>query len=142
MNRPVIIVESKKQYDDALNVRNEVFVHEQNVPADLEIDEFEDDSTHFVTYEQDKPIGAGRLRHIDQVGKVERICVLKAYRGHKVGQAIMCAIESSAKKQGFHTLKLNAQNHAIKFYQQLGYDVCSDEFMDAGIPHVQMTKSL
>ncbi|EIJ81819.1 GCN5-related N-acetyltransferase [Bacillus methanolicus PB1] len=138
----VKVVETDKELQDALSVRRTVFIDEQNVPEEEEIDQFESSSTHFVAYENGQPIGAGRIREVDGYGKVERICVLKEYRKSGAGKAIMEKIESFAKEKGFSALKLNAQTHAIPFYSRLNYEVISDEFLDAGIPHMTMKKSL
>ncbi|BDG48349.1 MULTISPECIES: GNAT family N-acetyltransferase [Parageobacillus] len=130
-------------YKDALLVRRIVFIEEQHVPEEEEIDEFEQEATHFVLYDGEKPVGAGRLRTIDDgVGKIERICVLPQYRGRGAGKQLMEMIEMFAKEQGIRKVKLNAQTHAEPFYQKLGYHTVSDVFMDAGIPHVTMVKSL
>jgi predicted GNAT family N-acyltransferase len=134
-------VTGQNQYEDALLVRKEVFVEEQEVPIELEVDEFEENSFHFVVYDQEEPIAAGRLRPLEkEMAKVERICVKKSYRGSGIGKLIMEKIEETAKHKGISTLKLNAQTHAEKFYELLGYETYSDIFMDAGIPHVSMKK--
>lgn len=136
------IVETKKELEDAFSVRKTVFVDEQKVPLDEEIDQFENDSKHFVMYVEGRPIGAGRFRSVDGFGKVERICVLKDARKHGAGKKIMEAIETYACEHNFQKLKLNAQTHAIPFYSRLGYEVVSEEFLDAGIPHKTMVKHL
>ncbi|MCA1062089.1 GNAT family N-acetyltransferase [Rossellomorea sp. AcN35-11] len=138
----VEVAKTENQIQDVFNIRKTVFVEEQKVPLEEEIDEFENDSTHFVLYDQNQPAGAGRFRIIDGVGKVERICVLESVRGKGAGRNIMLAIEEYAKKQSLAHLKLNAQTYAIPFYEGLGYQVTSDEFMDAGIPHRTMKKEL
>jgi predicted GNAT family N-acyltransferase len=130
-------------YNDALLVRRAVFIEEQHVPEEEEIDQFEQEATHFVLYDNGKPIGAGRFRILDNgLGKIERICVLPQYRGRRAGKLIMETIEQFAKEQGIPKVKLNAQTHAESFYQKLGYKTVSDVFMDAGIPHVTMVKTL
>lgn len=138
----VKIVKNNDELEDAFSVRKTVFINEQNVPAEEEIDEFESSSTHFAAYENGQPIGAGRFRELDSYGKVERICVLKEFRKSGAGKAIMDEIEAFAKEKGFSALKLNAQTHAIPFYTRLGYEVISDEFLDAGIPHRAMKKTI
>lgn len=138
----MILVQTDKEMQDALLVRKEVFVNEQNVPLEEEIDEYENSSTHFVLYNQDEPAGAGRFRLKDGVGKVERICVQADYRRKGAGKIIMQFVEKYAKENGVPALKLNAQTHAIPFYENLGYSVTSDEFLDAGIPHKSMEKIL
>lgn len=136
------VVESKNELEDAFKVRNTVFVEEQKVPADLEIDEHENDATHFVAYDDRTPVAAGRFRVVNQMAKVERICVLSTYRKTGLGQELMKAIEDQAEKQELTKMKLNAQLTAVGFYSKLGYETVSGEFMDAGIPHVTMTKEL
>ena len=139
----VKIVNSDRELADAFEVRKAVFIHEQNVPEEEEIDQFESDSVHFVLYDDNqKAAGAGRFRILDGIGKVERICVLNENRKTGAGVAVMKKIEEFAKSQGISTLKLNAQTHAIPFYSKLGYETVSEEFMDAGIPHKTMKKSI
>jgi len=139
-----IIVRTDKELEDAFYVRKTVFVEEQHVPMEEEIDEFEQESVHFVLYDDNQnPIGAGRYRSFDEYGKVERICILKDSRKGGAGKAVMNKIEEYAKSKGAPALKLNAQTQAIPFYSKLGYEVLSqEEFLDAGIPHKTMYKSL
>jgi len=135
----VIRVETDEQLQDAYYVRKIVFVDEQKVPIEEEIDQFELESTHFVVYnDENKPIGAGRFRLIDGYGKIERICILPSYRKSGIGKLLMERIIEFAKDNGYDKLKLNAQTHAIRFYENLGFEVSSDEFFEAGIPHKTM----
>ncbi len=129
---------------DAFSVRTTVFVDEQKVPPEIEIDELEDQAVHFILYdEQNQPCGAGRFRTVGEYGKVERICVLKQARGKGAGNLIMDSIEQHAQTiDGLTKMKLDAQVHAIPFYEKRGYEVVSDEFLDAGIVHKTMTKPL
>lgn len=136
------IATTDKEKQDALSVRRKVFIDEQNVPEEIEMDEFENDSTHFILYDKEIPIGAGRFRVIDGVGKIERICVLKEKRNKGAGKLIMNEIECYAKEKGIKKLKLNAQSHAISFYEHLGYEIVSQEFFEAGIAHRTMIKCL
>ncbi|HLR61748.1 MAG TPA: GNAT family N-acetyltransferase [Lentibacillus sp.] len=135
-------VETPEEKEQAYDVRTTVFVHEQNVPPEVEIDEFDEAATHLIGYEKDVPIAASRIRFTEDYGKLERICVLKDHRGRSHGSELIQVMEDVIRKEGFQKAKLNAQTHATRFYQRLGYEVISDEFMDAGIPHVTMTKAL
>ncbi|KIL45720.1 GNAT family N-acetyltransferase [Jeotgalibacillus soli] len=138
----VILAATEQQKEDAFEVRKLVFVEEQKVPEEEEIDQYEETSVHFVMYHEGIPVGAGRFRSVDGVGKLERICVHAAQRGKGAGVLMMDAMEKYAASKGFSTLKLNAQVHAIPFYERLGFTVTSDEFMDAGILHKSMQKNL
>lgn len=132
----------EKTYQDALSIRRKVFIEEQNVSEEEEVDEHENEAVHFTAYDGNIPIGAGRFRVVDGVGKLERICVLPEYRRKNVGKQIIRYIEAFAKNQNIPSLKLGAQTHARPFYESLGYHVASDLFYDAGIPHVMMKKTL
>ncbi|RLL45081.1 GNAT family N-acetyltransferase [Oceanobacillus piezotolerans] len=136
------IVMTPEEREQAFQVRLEVFVHEQKVPKEIELDEFDDTAMHFLALDNHKPIAASRLRFVEEYGKLERICVLKGYRGKSIGKALIQAMEVEIKEKGYKKAKLNAQIHAVEFYSKLGYETVSDEFMDAGIPHVTMIKAL
>ncbi|WP_071459178.1 GNAT family N-acetyltransferase [Bacillus massilinigeriensis] len=142
MTQEVKHVHGEKGLQDAFYIRKKVFIEEQNVPEEEELDEFESSSAHFVFYLDREPAGAGRFLTIDGIGKIERICVLPSARNTGAGSAIMEKIENYAKSQKINLLKLNAQIQAIPFYERLGYEIISEEFMDAGIPHRTMKKDL
>ncbi len=130
---------------EALKIRFDVFVTEQQVDPELEWDEFDSNPSTimFVDYDEDgTPLATGRLRILPEYGKVERICAQKKARGKGSGRRIMEAIELEAKQLGATQLKLGGQVTAIPFYEKLGYTVCSDIFMDAGIEHKEMKKTI
>lgn len=130
-----IIAKTEKQLNDAFFVRKEVFVKEQHVPEEEEIDQFEDTSEHIVIYDGGQPVGAGRWRLKDGHGKLERICVMKSHRSLGVGAIIMQALEKAAAAKGSDSFILHAQTQAVPFYEKQGYRVTSgEEFLDAGIP--------
>ncbi len=139
-------VQTEQEKKDALSVRRIVFIEEQQVPEDLEIDEHDGDdpaTIHFVAYAGDKPVGASRLRtYAPGVGKVERVAVLGSERGTGLGRQIMVMMEETAREMGFQKLKLNAQTHAQRFYEKLGYTPVGDVFDEAGIEHIAMEKNL
>lgn len=136
-------VSTEQEYQDALAIRRKVFIEEQGVPPHLELDEFEQEAVHFVVYEEDKAIGAGRFRkYEDHVAKVERICILPEFRGRQLGNLLMDEIEQVARRQDYTSVRLNSQSNAIPFYEKRGYIITSPEFMDAGIPHRVMNKQL
>ncbi|AZB42411.1 GNAT family N-acetyltransferase [Bacillus sp. FJAT-42376] len=134
------VVQTEKEMQDAFSIRMKVFVEEQQVPAEEEVDENEETSVHVVLYDESEPVGTGRIREVDGYGKLERICILPSHRGKGAGSLIMKELEIVAAPN-IEKFKLNAQTQAIPFYEKLGYDVRSGVFMDAGIPHVTMIKS-
>ncbi len=140
----VSVATTDRERTDAFDVRHEVFVEEQGVDEDLEYDEHDETAVHFVAYDGGgEPIGAARLREYgDGVGKVERVAVLESRRRDGVGRALMAALEERAAAIGFETLKLHSQTRAAEFYRDLDYEQRGEEFEEAGIPHVEMRKSL
>ncbi|WNB90572.1 GNAT family N-acetyltransferase [Bacillus sp. NEB1478] len=130
-------------YKDALHVRRNVFVHEQQIDESEEIDGFEGSSLHFVLYDEEKPVGASRLRQVNNDGKVERVCILSSHRKKGLGEKLMTAMEQTAIDQSYSSLILYAQIQAEDFYKKLGYETTSTKpFLDANIPHVAMKKVL
>lgn len=136
------VVETNQERKQAFQIRTTVFVDEQKVSIEEEIDEFEDSAIHFIGYVNRTPVAASRLRWVDDYGKLERVCVLKEYRGQSLGTDLLKRMEAEIIKNGFSKAKLNAQTRAVDFYKRLGYEIVSGEFLDAGIPHVTMTKQL
>lgn len=137
-------VSNDDELDDALSVRREVFVEEQGVPEHRELDGRDEEATHFAAYDDGgEPVGAARLREYDEsTGKVERVAVVEPRRGEGLGCDLMDAVESAAADAGYDELLLHAQVPVIEFYQRLDYEVTSEEFEDAGIPHREMRKPL
>lgn len=138
----VIKVATDEELNAAYHVRKSVFVDEQHVPIEEEIDHFEKKSIHFIGRNGNQVVGASRLRFEEDYGKLERICVLKPYRGKSYGKLLIQHMEDEIKNHGYSKAKLHAQTNAKQFYERFGYQIISDEFMDAGIPHVAMTKEL
>lgn len=136
------IAETNTELEQAYQVRMAVFVEEQHVSPEIELDEHDSTAVHFIGYDEEAPISASRLRFVDHYGKLERICVLKEHRGKSYGSQMIQSMEANVSGKGYHKAKLNAQTHAIEFYQRLGYETVSGEFLDAGIPHVTMIKTL
>uniref|UniRef100_UPI0040542849 GNAT family N-acetyltransferase n=1 Tax=Paenibacillus sp. FSL H8-0537 TaxID=2921399 RepID=UPI0040542849 len=136
------LVQNQEDRDAVFEVRRSVFVDEQGVPAANEYDEFEDTAQHLLALSGQVPVGAGRLRVVDGVAKLERICILADYRKLGIGKIIVEAMEQAAAAQGLASAKLNAQTQAEGFYSKLGYRTVSDIFFEEGMPHVTMTKLL
>lgn len=129
-------------YEDALAIRKEVFVTEQQVPLSLEIED-EEVCVHFVLYEDNEPAATVRLFPKDKsTYKIQRMAVLKRHRQKGFGREIMIAAENYAKISGKTQTILGAQTHALAFYESMGYEAFGDEFLDAGIKHFNMKKEI
>ena len=119
-----------------LRVRNRVFVEEQKVPAEIEVDEYDQQSIHFLALDQNgSPIGTARLL---PDGRVGRVAVLIEWRRKGVGRALMNETLTVATQRGISRVTLHAQVSSIPFYSELGFETEGPEFDEAGIPHRQM----
>lgn len=126
--------------EDAIAVRTQVFVHEQAVPPELEMDEMDSVSIHAVAYGDDgAALGTGRLLPDGHIG---RMAVYARARGLRVGSAILDALIVRARQLACPRLVLNAQSHAMGFYERHGFVAQGPEFMEAGIPHREMVLEL
>ncbi|EUJ21429.1 GNAT family N-acetyltransferase [Listeria aquatica] len=130
---------------DALQIRNDVFVKEQHVDPELEWDEFDDDpeTTMFVDYDQDHtPLRRGVSGLSMVMAKLSAFVLKKSLAEKALVEKSWKPSKRRQKKRGVSKLKLGAQVTAIPFYEKLGYEVCSDIFMDAGIEHKEMQKQI
>ncbi|MEQ1838869.1 MAG: GNAT family N-acetyltransferase [Verrucomicrobiales bacterium] len=126
--------------DALLTVRREVFVVEQQVPEEIEVDEHDPVSLHFLAVDSTGlPIGTARLL---SNGRVGRMAVREDWRRSGVGRALLTEVIATARRRGDSRLFLHAQVHSIPFYESLGFVVCGDEFEEAGIPHREMHRVL
>ena len=120
-------------------LREHVFIREQSVPAALEWDEFDARSRHVLATANGMPIGTARLLPDGHIG---RMAVLKAWRGRGAGSALLLKLMEFAHVLGMRRVMLNAQVQAVPFYLRQGFRPEGEMFMDAGIPHVRMTRDL
>ncbi|UVE16086.1 GNAT family N-acetyltransferase [Pseudomonas sp. LS44] len=136
-NLYVRVADWQKDNADLRRIRETVFIAEQTVPPELEWDAEDLDAVHFLAIDGDYAIGTARLL-LD--GHIGRVSVLKNWRGLKVGEALVNAVIIEAERRGLVRQMLSAQVHATPFYERLGFSVVSGEFLDAGIPHVDMVR--
>ena len=127
-------------FDDLRSVREQVFVVEQAVPREDEIDEQDPKSRHVIARDADgRAIGTGRLTPAHAIG---RVAVLVDWRGRGVGQAIMRVLLEQARALGYPAVELHSQAHAIPFYAALGFHAEGEPFIECGIPHQAMRLDL
>ena len=121
-------------------VRLAVFVVEQNIPEELEWDEHDAASAHAIAEDPDGvPIGCGRLLPDGHIG---RLAVLSDWRGQGVGAALLAHLIELARKRGDKRVLLNAQTQAMPFYARFGFAPTGKEFVEAGIAHWTMVRTL
>jgi predicted GNAT family N-acyltransferase len=123
--------------DELRAIRFEVFVQEQSVPEALEWDGLDSTCQHVLARDANgAAIATGRLLPDGHIG---RMAVLAQWRRHGVGTAVLVELLRIAKNRGDAVVVLHAQSYVTQFYARLGFVVTSPEFMEAGIPHVEMT---
>ena len=120
-------------------IRTIVFIKEQHVPTELEWDEFDEQSTHFLVLHDNKPIATARLKPDGQIG---RMAVIKDYRNKGIGTELLKTVLLQAKNDSYNMVYLHAQNQAINFYKKFDFIHNGTEFMDAGIMHRALYKLL
>ncbi|CAI6081269.1 GNAT family N-acetyltransferase [Cohnella sp. JJ-181] len=140
-------VTERSELESCLAVRMEVFVKEQGVPPEEEVDEYDASPAacrHFLATDEGVAVGAARWKTYEPgVAKLQRIAVKLSYRGRSVGRLLVRTMEQDAAALGYRSVILDAQCSAEAFYAKLGYATISDEpFYDAGILHVRMSKHL
>ncbi len=129
------------EFAQCFQIRLEVFVNEQNVPPEEERDAYDATALHFLALRDGAGIGTARVvfQNEGATAKITRVAVLKSARGLGIGAALIRHIERIV---GAATFALDAQTHALAFYERLGYATEGEEFMEAGIPHRRMRKTV
>jgi predicted GNAT family N-acyltransferase len=116
-------------------VRETVFIQEQQVPLDLEWDDMDASAQHVLAEAGGMPIGTGRLL---PDGRIGRMAVLPAWRNRGVGSALLDELLAMAEERALREVVLHAQTHARGFYERHGFQPRGREFLEAGIPHIEM----
>lgn len=129
---------------DAGAIRTEVFVVEQKIPAEMEWDDADATGVHAVAFNRfGFALGTGRLlEHVPGVAKIGRMAVRQTVRGSSVGRSVLDALLQVARRRGDREAVLHAQMSAAPFYSRAGFSARGALFEEAGIPHVEMVRSL
>ena len=129
--------------EEAYLVRKNVFIEEQGVPVDMELDVFDPTAKHALAYVGSECVGTARLIALPRnVGRIGRMAVLQAYRRRGIGRQLLNALLESCKSQGVAQLELHAQLSAMPFYEQFGFIAQGEMYYEAGIAHRDMILSI
>ncbi len=124
-------------------LRRTVFIEEQNVPEADEVDGRDAGAVHLLARVDGRPVGTARLLVSGDSGKIGRVCVLAEMRGKGIGaRLIEAAVREFAANPAIGKVKLSAQINALSFYERLGFTAEGDEYLDAGIVHRDMFRTL
>ena len=138
-NIKIRIADWDSDKDSLRKIRRLVFIKEQNVPEDMEWDEYDNSATHFLATLDNKVIATARLKTDGQIG---RMAVLAEYRNKGIGSKLLQSILLTARQQNLKNVYLHAQVSAISFYKKHGFTACGDIFYEANIPHREMSKKI
>ncbi|HEY2216420.1 MAG TPA: GNAT family N-acetyltransferase [Solirubrobacteraceae bacterium] len=141
-NEPITIrwARDARDVSGAFALREAVFYGEQNVPLQEELDELDRDAQHLVALDPDgrSVIGTLRLLSFGKEAKIGRVAVAADQRRRGIASRMLEIALARAREQGFERVRLAAQVAAIELYEQAGFAVESEQFQEAGIPHVWM----
>ena len=130
--------DSETELEKVMDIRKNVFIKEQNVPYDIEIDGLDPESEHFIAYLDDEPIGCARIRTDKNNAKLERIAIIKKYRGKGFGTELTKFLIDYCKRENFDEIVLHSQTYIIDFYKKLGFKTRGEIFFEADIEHIEM----
>jgi predicted GNAT family N-acyltransferase len=131
-------------HDAGYKLRRDVFETEQNIPRPLDRDAFDYNADHVVAFdEKGRCVGTGRVVRLDsRTAQIGRMAVAKEERKHGIGAKVLEALERMAAMRGISDVTVNSQLPAEAFYKNRGFTRIGDVFLDQGVPHVVMKKTL
>lgn len=136
----ISIAHSQEEFFRLIRLREEVFVLEQHVPLQLELDGEDDRATHLVAKAGSEIVGTARLVFRGTEGKIGRMAVQQPWRHRGIGKKLLDHLIALADERGVGTLLLHAQEQAVPFYLRQGFRVEGDRFKEAGISHFRMRR--
>jgi predicted GNAT family N-acyltransferase len=137
------LVTSDKELKGALEVRRQVFVDEQGVSEDIELDGRDGEALHMVVTDEKKIIGTARVLFLaGSQAKIERMVILKPFRGRGIGREIISFLNEELSNRQIKQVFLHAQCSVIGFYKSCGFEETGSPFWEAGIKHVRMQRQL
>ena len=135
----ILIQAWQEAAEQAYAIRQKVFIEEQRVPQEMELDDLDPVAWHALAFQSSQCIGTGRLVRISpDRGQIGRMAVLASFRGHGVGKAILIELVELAESKGMSSLILHSQVSAIPFYEKFGFIVEGPIYEEANIPHRNM----
>ena len=128
---------NKTLIEKAFQIRNTVFVQEQNVPENMEYDGLDKEAIHFLIFNKEKAVGTSRYRKTKKGYKLERFAILETYRNQGFASKLLKHMLKNIEPEK-EIIYLFAQINAVKFYEKHNFTIIGDKFMEAGIVHYEM----
>lgn len=138
----IIRVKTEYEMEQVFEIRREVFIREQGVPEEIEMDELDSKAIHVLASVDGEPVGCGRLFLEGSDARIGRVAVKKDMRRSGIGDGICKLLISIAGDEGAERAIIGAQLTAVEFYRSLGFEKEGDTFIEAGIKHIRMIKEL
>ena len=138
----VSTAQTQSDYFQLIRLREEVFVIEQGIPLEIELDDHDDHALHVIAKDGRQVVGTARLVVNESSGKIGRMAVKQRYRRQQIGHALMKEIQCAAREQRLSRLILHAQEPAVNFFRRFGFQPEGDRFDEGGRPHRKMVKEM
>ncbi|MGB3990278.1 MAG: GNAT family N-acetyltransferase [Acetivibrionales bacterium] len=135
-------VKTREELKMVHDIRREVFIEEQGVPEEIEMDDKDDEAIHVLAVVDDEPAGCGRILFNGSDARIGRVAVRKKMRRSGIGEGICKLLIAFAEEKCVERIILYAQLSAEPFYARLGFERQGDVFMEAGIEHVMMIRQI
>ncbi len=136
-----VVIAVTDDIEACVALRLQVFVDEQGVAFDEEMDDLDDQAVHMIARDGDANVATARILINGDVGRIGRVCVVKSHRGTGLGAELMeAAIAELRSRSAVKKLLLSSQSYAIPFYERFGLVPVGEDFDDAGIPHRNMER--
>ncbi|MBC78860.1 MAG: GNAT family N-acetyltransferase [Chloroflexi bacterium] len=143
MKIEIIDAKESNKISHCFDIRKKVFVEEQGVPVEEELDPYDDISIHALALVDNKPVATGRLILSNKsFAKIGRMAVLSQFRRTGVGSKVLLFLEKKAVEKNINEISLHAQEYVMKFYKNHDYKERGNIFLEAGIKHIEMFKKL
>jgi len=140
----VFHIKAEEDLKSAYDIREKVYIEEQQIDRADEFDEFDETSEHFLAKEKDAPCGTARYRFTNDGIKLERFAVLPEFRKRGVASLLMQSMleHATINNEGQLRFYLNAQVDAMPLYTKFGFEPVGDRFMECDIEHQQMEREV
>lgn len=134
-------VETDEELQQVFDIRKKVFIEGQNVPIEIEMDNYDETSEHFIAYLKNEPIGCARVRQNDYI-KLERIAIIKEHRNNGYGSKLTEYLIDYCKQKNLQEILIHSQLYVVDFYKKFGFKRVGEIFDEAGIEHIKMILKL
>jgi predicted GNAT family N-acyltransferase len=136
------VVNNMTDLQKSIIVRGIVFIEEQQIPYEEEIDGFDFSSIHFLATIKNEPVATARMRLFADYVKIERLAVRKKYRGQSIGKDMFAFVLKHVNEMGYKKITLHAQAYLVNFYEKFGFIKQGEIFLEVNIAHYYMEKMI